>query len=220
MYHRLLGKIFSFVAIKGLRSKINEASKIFPHLETLKHAKSAKVESSASCLKLCVRPYRSQENTSATKMVFRSWFNTRLERHLDDCDLYFYDDVKGCVGKQTGYQLPFTVIENTIKLLGKSKRDEANDTNYDKAVDEDNCVYRAFGLHAKSKKNCISENIYNKKVKRKTSKKFNSLDSLACYKALQDHLSKLDALAESRATISGLLDSLAPEDNNNGDAGS
>ena len=219
MYHRLLGKLFSFVAIKGLRSKINEASKIFPHLETLKHGESTKLESSASCLKLCVRPYRNQENTSATKMVFRSWFNTRLEKHLDDCDLYFYDDVKGCVGKQTGYQLPFTVIENTIKLLGKFKRDEANDTNYDKAVDEDNCVYRAFGLHGKSKKNCISENNYNKKFKRKTSKIVNTLDSLECYNVLKDHLEKLDALAESRASILVLLDSISPKNNNNGDAG-
>ena len=43
--------------------------------------------------KLCVKPYKWK--TVTNDHIIRPWLNLNMEGSLEDCDLYFYDDVNG-----------------------------------------------------------------------------------------------------------------------------
>ena len=59
-----------------------------------------------------------------------------MESPLDNCEIYFYDEINCGTGKETGYRLPYTIVENSIKLLGEWKGDNIAESFSEDRVDD------------------------------------------------------------------------------------
>ena len=154
-------KCLKFLRIEPFGRKISEGSKIFPYLNKLKHGERKLVGYRKKCSwKLCVKPYKWKP--SSTDNIIRPWLSLNLESSLENCDLYFYDDVNATLGKETGYQLPHTVVKNTIKLLERLKRDRNDDYLEHDSADTFNLVEFEKGKRRSRKQN--NGDIYERNV--------------------------------------------------------
>ena len=203
---RSLGKCLSLFRIGTLGTKISEGGKIFPYLEELKHGKGKmagfKKERS---WKLCVKPYKWKTVTNDN--IIRPWLNLNMEGSLEDCDLYFYDDVNGTLGKETGYQLPHAVVKDTIKLLERQKRDRKNE--YQEHDSDDICDYIDI---ASNKGRSIMKNNFQTNASKPSKGRSNRRKFTNFYKLVKEHIDKVDEILESRPILEELLDSLKKEE--------
>ena len=216
-HFRFLGLFFDFGAIQSIRARINRAIKIFPHLDTLKYNVKNTIfldlPRTASSWKLCVRPFKPTMKQPLKIQSIRSLFGLNTERQLDNCDIYFYDDLKGGMEKETGYRLPHTIVGNTIKLLRQWKADNISESYSEDHVDDTTSPF--FQRNSKTMKFSMKPNYgYINRFQnsaqpftptevgdkwRKCARR--SHDASKCHDLLKSHLEKIDELMESRLVL-------------------
>ena len=207
-YFRCFGKLFDFFATESLRRKIKEGSKIFPYLDNLKISQrdNNHPESTTPHWKLCIKPYKPKIKSNIN--LIRSWFTVNLGRPVENYELYFYDEIKGCPDNETGYDLPHAVVERTIKLLEKLKDDSTGEHFVDDHMNTNNRSYGVIPKYPKKHQKhvdidpCQVENEFIPVSRIKLG------DASNCCNAIQDHLEKVDELIESRLVLEDLLKAL------------
>ena len=205
-HFRSFGKCLSLFRIGTLGTKISEGGKIFPYLEELKHGKGKMAaHRKERSWKLCVKPYKWK--TVTNDHIIRPWLNLNLEGSLEDCDLCFYDDVNGTIGKETGYQLPHAVVKDTIKLLERQKRDRKNE--YHEQEGDDICDYVDI---ANNRGRSMMKNDFNRNANNPRKGRLNRRKITNYYKLVKDHINKFDEMLESRRVLEEMLDSLTTEE--------
>ena len=202
---RSFGKCLSYLRFNSIGDRISQGGKIFPYLEELKHGKGKLIGPKRErSWKLCVKPYKWK--TVSNDYIIRPWLNLNLENSIEDCDLFFYDDVNGTSGKETGYQLPHAVVKNTIKLLERMKRDRK-----DEYLEHDNDPICNLEYFLRSKRESQEEkngDRYQKRSKNHSNLSMTSKTLSNYYGIITDHLDKVDELLESRSILEEMLDSL------------
>ena len=133
-----------------------------------------------------------------------------MESSIEDCDLYFYDDLNGTIGKETGYQLPHEVVKNTIKLLERIKRDRK-----DEYLEHDNDPVCSLETILRSKRDPQRQkngDRYPKYNKKHSNVSMTSKTLSNYYGIIKDRLDKVDEILELRSILEEMLDSLRKDD--------
>ena len=207
-YLQSIGKCLKFLRIESIGGKISEGSKIFPYLDELKHGERKLVGyRKERSWKLCVKPYKWKK--SSNDNIIRPWLSLNVESSLEDCDLYFYDDVNGTLGKETGYQLPLAVVKNTIKLLERLRRDQ--NEGYVDQHSVDTCNLVGLGNDKRRSRKQNDGDICQRNARNVSDRKKNAQTFSNYYNIIKDHVEKIDEILETRPILEDLLDSLRNE---------
>ena len=127
---------------------------------------------------------------------------------MEKYDLYFYDDVKGCSGIETGFQLPHRIVGETLKLVEKLQEDANDELLVVDNSNNDNGSPIVVEEYPRKQRKSVDENPYPEYAESIPISKLHLSDTSNCCYAIKDHLAKLDELFESRLVLEELLNTL------------
>ena len=160
-------------------------------------------ESTTPHWKLCIKPYKPKSKSNINLM--RSWFTVNLGRTVENYELYFFDEIKGCPGKETGYHLPQGVIERTLKLLEKIKDESVDELFIDGHINTDARASSVTRKHPKKYKKYVDIDPCQEDAEFIPVSRIKFSGASNYCNAIKDHLEKIDELIESRLVLEDLL---------------
>ena len=120
----------------GFKRILYGGTTVFAYLEKLTGG-GTKEEAKTPSYKLCIHPFKQQQKPQTNNLSLENlkqlvkFYTTSKEQrdaeNMFDYSIHAYDEVSGAAGKNTGYKLPYHIVQNTLSLLEDREPKVKND---------------------------------------------------------------------------------------------